>query len=56
MKFVPNLLKRIETKSKHDLAKAVIGTVAGFVVAKLVENAYDSAFELKDDTVTLTES
>lgn len=58
MKFVPNMLKKIETKSKHDLVKAVIGTIAGFVVSKLVENAYDSAFELKknDDLVISTEN
>jgi hypothetical protein len=55
MKFVPNMLKKIETKSKHDLVKAVIGTIAGFVVEKLVENAYDSAFKrTKNDGIVIS--
>ncbi len=53
MKFIPNLLARIETKTKHDLIKAVVGTVAGFIVKAVVENAYDSAFEIKTDDVTV---
>lgn len=58
MKFVPNMLKKFETKSKHDLVKVVLGSIAGFIVTKLVENTYDSAFELnKNDTiVTSTEN
>jgi hypothetical protein len=52
MKFIPNLLSRIETKTKHDLMKAIVSTIAAFAVKAVVENAYDSAFELKTDDVT----
>jgi hypothetical protein len=57
MKFIPNILKKIETKSKHDLLKFVIGGIAGFIVEKMVENAYESVFEKnQEELVVSTES
>ncbi len=46
------LIQKIELKSEHDLIKAIAGLIAGFVVAKIVERAYDSAMGLKEEDAT----
>lgn len=46
MEFVENTLEDIETEAiRHQLAKLVLGTAAGFVAKNLVEKLYDSWLE-----------
>lgn len=54
MKIVSKLVERIETKTEHDLVKAIVGLIAGFAVAKFVENVYDSALKTSDDDSSTT--
>jgi hypothetical protein len=46
------MIHKIETKSEHDLIKAIAGLIVGFVAAKIVDRAYDSAMGLKEDAAT----